>query len=231
MITICLSYYNQVEVVKQHIKMWLEYDEILKKEIEFIIIDDCSKVTIDTIVKDMDLSSLCIHIYRVTKDLVCNIGGVRNLSAQKCTTQWMLIIDMDTLVSETMAHQIVELAQQNKDKTAYKFNRKVKNNDKHIKHNKLHPAVSLIRNDDYWNVGGCDEDLVGHYGQTDPMFWYRAKDKIHVIEMKNIFLDYIEEGESDITRDKTHNKKLFEKKKKTKIWSADFIRFPYVQIL
>tara|TARA_B110000977_G_scaffold184865_2_gene249059 strand:- start:1528 stop:2223 length:696 start_codon:yes stop_codon:yes gene_type:complete len=230
MITFCLSYFNQVEVVKQHIKTWLNYDDILKKSIKFIIIDDCSKTVIDSIVKEIDLSSLDIQIYRVIDDLVCNIGGVRNLSAQKCTTPWMLIIDMDTLVSETMAYQLVELAKKDKKHIAYKFNRKIENNTRHCKHNKMHPAVCLIRQDDYWNVGGCDEDLVGHYGQTDPMFWYRAKGKIDVIEMKNIYLDYLDKGESDIVRDKSHNKKLFEKKKRSKAWSTDYIQFQYVQI-
>lgn len=230
MITFCLSYFNQVEVLKQHINTWLNYDEILKKSIKFIIIDDCSKTFIDTVIEQFDLSSLDIQIYRVIDDLVCNISGVRNLSAQKCSTPWMLIIDMDTLVSETMAYQLLELANENKMKIAYKFNRKVENNTRHCKHNKMHPAVCLIRHDDYWNVGGCDEDLVGHYGQTDPMFWYRAKGKIDVIEMKNIYLDYLDEGESDIVRDKSHNKKLFEQKKNSKAWSTDYIRFKYVQV-
>ena len=73
---------------------------------------------------------------------------------------------------------------------AFKFNRTVPDDDNHIKNNKLHPAVCLIRKEDYWKIGGCDEDFVGNYGQTDPHFWYRAKGKITVKEKNNVYLLY-----------------------------------------
>ena len=36
-----------------------------------------------------------------------------------------------------------------------------------------HPAVMIASRRSYWHVGGCDEDLVGHYGATDPMFFHK----------------------------------------------------------
>ena len=47
----------------------------------------------------------------------------------------------------------------------------------------------------------------------------------------DIYLDYIPEGESDIHRDRAHNAKLFEEKKKNNEWSQDFIRFPWLKVL
>ena len=94
----------------------------------------------------------------------------------------------------------------------------------------MHPAVCLIRVSDYWNVGGCEEDLVGHYGQTDPIFWYRAEGKLNVEFKKDIYLDYIPEGEAKIDRDKIHNYKLFQQKKRDNSWSNDFIRFEWDKI-
>ncbi len=229
MITICLSYFNQISMLKYHLETWLKYSEEIKNQIKFLIVDDCSKISIEDIIKDIELRSLNIEIFRVTDDIVCNIAGVRNLSAIKCTTQWMLILDMDTVVSETTIKCMIELVCKKKSSIAYKFNRRVKNT-KHEKHNKIHPAVCLIPKEDYWNVGGCDEDLVGHYGQTDPMFWYRAKNIIKIEEKKNIYLDYFDEGNACINRDITHNKTLFESKKKTGKWSTDYIRFNYVQL-
>ena len=52
---------------------------------------------------------------------------------------------------------------------------------------KPHPAVCLLRVEDYWNVGGCEEDLVGHYGWTDPSFWYRSIGKLHVITYSDLY--------------------------------------------
>lgn len=39
----------------------------------------------------------------------------------------------------------------------------------------LHPAIALLPVDLYWRAGGCDEDFVGHYGNTDAHFWHRLK--------------------------------------------------------
>ena len=95
------------------------------------------------------------------------------------------------------------------------------------KHYKIHPAVCLIRKEDYWRVGGCEEDLVGHYGGTDPSFFYKAKGIINVKICKNIFLTHLYEGEADINRDTSHNIKLIEEKKKSGKWSKDYIRFSW----
>ena len=94
----------------------------------------------------------------------------------------------------------------------------------------MHPAVCLIRVQDYWKVGGCEEDLVGHYGQTDPIFWYRAQGKINVYYKKDLYLDYLPEGEANINRDSSYNTNLFNKKKNDNSWSTDFIRFDWDRI-
>ena len=91
--------------------------------------------------------------------------------------------------------------------------------------------MCLIRKEDYWNIGGCEEDLVGHYGQTDPCFWYRAQGVVNVSMRKEINLLYYPDAEADINRDTAYNTKLFESKKKTNDWSDDFVRFKWVKIM
>ena len=84
--------------------------------------------------------------------------------------------------------------------------------------------------EDYWKVGGCEEDLVGHYGWTDPSFWHRSIGKLDVLLCSDLFLDYIPEGEADINRDNSHNQRLFEEKKRTGDWSTDFVRFEWEKV-
>ena len=98
------------------------------------------------------------------------------------------------------------------------------------KNNQPHPAVCLLRVEDYWNVGGCEEDLVGHYGWTDPSFWYRSIGKLHVCTYSDLYLDYCPEGEADIDRDNRHNHLLHEEKKNNNSWSTDFVRFDWGKI-
>lgn len=233
LITINLSYYNQdVKVLKNHINAWSNIDSQIRDRFSFFIMDDGSKVPVMNLLETIDSSKLDLHVYRVEVDLFCNIAGVRNLGAQECKTPYMIICDMDTLIDNTSAKQMLNLAEKNRNSSkAFIFNRKVINNTKHKKHNVPHPAVCLIRIIDYWNVGGCDEDLVGHYGMTDPSFWQRGKKKIEKHTCHNIYLIYMDDGEADIKRDTKHNMKLVKEKEKNNSWSVDFVRFPWKKVL
>ena len=112
----------------------------------------------------------------------------------------------------------------------FKFNRRVPGYPNHPKNGQPHPAVCLLRVEDYWNVGGCEEDLVGHYGWTDPSFWYRSIGKLHVITYTDLYLDYCPEGEADINRDNSHNRKLYEDRTMNGGWSTDFVRFEWEKV-
>lgn len=228
-ITINLSFYNQNEVLIKQVESWKSWSKEIRDQFSFCIVDDCSKKSaMDVLYEDdgVDLTDLDLSIYRVKEDLYCNIAGVRNLSAQECKTEWMVILDMDTFVSEELAANMLRLAETTKKGEAFKFNRRVAD-PRHPKNGQPHPAVCLLRVEDYWNVGGCEEDLVGHYGWTDPSFWYRSVGKLHVITYSDLYLDYCPEGEADINRDNSHNYRLHEEKKRTGNWSTDFVRFEW----
>ena len=226
LITVNLSFYNQNDVLVKHVLGWKSWSKELKEKFSFCIIDDCSKTKAVDVLSEIDLSDLNLSIYRVQEDLVCNIAGVRNLSAQECKTQWMVILDMDTLISEELASSMIQLCKAPKG-SCFKFNRRVPSNPYHPKNGQPHPAVCLLQLEDYCDVGGCEEDLVGHYGQTDPIFWYRASNVLTVHFRSDMYLDYIPEGEAVINRDTSHNQKLFEEKRRTHNWSTDFVRFKW----
>ena len=226
-LTISLSYYNQgKEAFLKHLELWKTYDN----KIKFIIVDDGSKIPLEDLLKDMDFGDLDISLYRVEVDLFCNIPGAMNLSAKECTTEWILFLDMDTLVNREMALKLSDIIDKDQKKTVYKFNRVVPNNKKEKRHHKIHPKVCLIRKKDFWEVGGYDEDLVGHYGLTDPIFFHRAKGKLDTVFCKKICLIHYDQGEAEIPRDVSHNLKLFEEKKRTGNWCKEYIRFPWKKI-
>ena len=143
----------------------------------------------------------------------------------------MIILDMDTFIQPVMSAQLLQLANLDQKNTAFKFNRDIRCDPEFLKKNpsgfKVHPAVCLIRKSDYWNVGGCEEDLVGNYGMTDPSFFYRAKGKIQVRIMDKIYLKHKAEGAAEIVRDTSANKRLFEERKKLNNWSTNYIRFKW----
>lgn len=231
LLTICLSYFNQKEALLKHIEFWKKYNKKYLDKITFQIIDDCSlQFPAVDIIKHNDYKSLDIELYRVKDDLVCNIAGVRNLAGTVTSTEYMLLLDMDCIIDEVMIDRVFALFDQDNKGKVHKFNRKTLNLN-HPKNNKEHPAICLIRKEDYWNIGGCEEDLVGHYGFTDPSFWYKAQGKVEIITHKDIFLLYDDQGSSKINRNTRYNSLIIQHKKKNNSWSTDYVRFEWEKIM
>ena len=101
LITINLSFYNQEDILKKHVLGWKSWSNNILNNYSFCIIDDCNRRVATEVLEDVDLSKLDLSIYKVKQDLFCNIAGVRNLSAHLCKTDWMVILDMDTLILKT----------------------------------------------------------------------------------------------------------------------------------
>jgi len=231
-LTISLTYYNQgKDAFLKHLEMWKSYEQKLKDKINFIIVDDCSKEPLDQILKDIDYSDLNISIYRVEVDLYCNISGAMNLSAKECKTDWIIFADMDTLFDQNFSKKLLNLIEEDKGKKVYKFNRIVPEDHSNHRHHKIHPKVCLIRLKDFWDVGGYEEDLVGHYGMTDPSFFHRSNKQLQTVFCKKMFIIHHQSGEADIIRDPSHNIKIYHDKIKTGKWSTDHVRFPWKKVI
>ncbi len=221
-LTFIYTYYNQQEMLRIQLDAWSAYPEELRRRIQFLLVDDCSQRPAAELVGD---SSLDLAIYRVLEDLYCNIGGARNLGTHVAETDWILHSDMDHVIPPEAARGMLELAGENARKI-YKFQRIDPESGK----TKIHPGTMLLTRRLYWEVGGCDEDFVGNYGQTDIHFFHRA-DKIVETEMRqDIQLVIHRIGETPIDRSPEKlepNRQLFESKKASGDWSEEFLRFPW----
>jgi len=143
MFTISLTFYNDHEHIERHLDEWCKYPEVPKQ-----VIDDGSK-------KPLELYS--IPVYRIEEDIPWNIPGARNLGATVCTTPWILFCDTDQSFSyDSMAKLLDTRLERGK---FYSFERR--NRPRTC-------GTLLIHREDYWAVGGYDEDFAGHYGYNDP---------------------------------------------------------------
>ena len=52
-ITVNLSYYNQNEILRKHIKTWKSWSKNVLKFYSFCIVDDCSKDKATDVLKDI----------------------------------------------------------------------------------------------------------------------------------------------------------------------------------
>ena len=134
-ITINLSFFNQDKILRDHVKGWISWPEELSNYYSFCIVDDFSKNDAISVLEGIDISKIDLSIYRVKEDLYCNIAGVRNLSAKYCKTEWMVILDMDTMVSEKLSKNFLDLTN-SLPGNCFKFNRRVLKNPFHIKNGK-----------------------------------------------------------------------------------------------
>jgi hypothetical protein len=215
-------------MLQKQIELWQSYSDDIKNKVKFILVDDGSMQRACRVEHLVDDDNIDISVYRITKDIYCNIPGAVNLGAKVCETEWMFKHDIDHLLSEESIEKMIELMP-NKGKV-YKFYR---HNGTDISNpNKIAPGQFMIRVDDFWKVGGWDEDFCGNYGQNDPAFFWRAKGIIETEERYDINMVIDSEGETpEIDRTKRDvNAKLFEEKKRTGEWSYDFLRFDWEKI-
>ena len=218
-ITISLGYYND----ENHI--WKQIDEFKKypSNVKLQIIDDGSKISpITNLIQDIPKE---IDIYRIEEDIPWNIPGSRNLSATVSTTPWILILDMDQIITLSNLEKIIELPLDN-DYEFYTFNRKL--GDK----NKFTAGTMLVSRKLWWECGGYDEDFAGNYGYNDPFFKFKmkqigAKEK----QLKDIWCEQIQ-ADCILSRNTMDiNKKLYEEKIKSNLKTSNkTLRFLWKKI-
>lgn len=200
-ITLSLSYYNDGFHLKDQLEEFKKYPNNLKIQ----IIDDGSQE--DPITNYLSIIPKKVDIFRIEEDLLWNIPGSRNLSATVATTPWLLILDMDQIISKDNMEKILNLRLSNSYEF-YSFNRRVGNATKFT------AGTMLVSRLAWWTCGGYDEDLVGNYGHNDPLFRHKLN-RIGATEkrLKSIWVRQVD-ADCRLSRDgEAKNKELMEIKK------------------
>ncbi|RYY69013.1 hypothetical protein EON63_24180 [archaeon] len=172
-----------------------------------------------------------------------NIGGGRNVGSFVSCAPYLLICDMDVYVGVPVLTRVLTMikgtafASSASSPVAYTWNRYLEPDLF-----KPHPAVMLMPRSLYWKVKGCDEDFVGHYGNTDVHFKYRARyfhhvalpvvDEILLCRMSIITKPTPESSSQTnatvvpLVKDITYNSHVFKQKKSGQVaWNATVVRF------
>lgn len=257
-ITFFLLYFNDHHHLAHQLHSWTKFSKESIDQLQFVIVDDGSTGghrAVDFLKANKDKAkSLDLVVYEIDQHLDWNIGGARNLGFWVASTPWVFMNDGDIIVDPGTMDFVAALTEesstgiQTKSSVFSSFQRvyNIPN-----KPEKPHPAVMLIEKKSYWLAGGCDEDFVGHYGATDPHFFFRVSRtqqlelvKVHgVMDARSVPPLMAIEDDSipcphDInclpryngrepSRDTTHNGELFTSKRITGKWSAEYLRFTW----
>jgi hypothetical protein len=177
-LTLIAPYYENPSMLALQMVSWAGWADKRKQRLRVIIIDDGSPNYPAVEVERPDgLPSL--QIYRVLEDIPWHQHGARNLGAHVCEGGWMLMTDMDHMLTEECARALFKRADNGQldDGTVYTMARVEADTglptlDQHGRE-KPHPNSFVLTRDLYWRIGGYDEDWCGVYG-TDSLFRERA---------------------------------------------------------
>lgn len=194
MISLVYPLYNTPEDVLQfHLDNWSNYSDDLRKQIEIVLIDDCSK---EPAAPDIDFP-VNMKIARVKEDIYWNVCGAQNLGHSIATGDWIFSTDVDHYLLPDECQKCVDLDKKRGIVYFFKRIRDVKPYDK------VHPNTFMLHKEDYWSFGGYDEDFAGNGGYNDAML----HDLMHWKGLKFVTADITVRAQGEFTSEGSYNKK------------------------
>lgn len=173
MLSMIFPYYrNPQQLALQYAEM-TRWSEKAKAQIEVVIVDDGSPEPAVDVERPDGLPAL--RIYRVLEDKPWRQHGAKNIGAHEAAAPWLLLTDIDHILTASAADALLKRLPKMDGNTAYMLHRVEADtglptvNDKGQL--KPHPNSFVMSRNLYWRVGGYDEEFEG-YG-TDGQFKQR----------------------------------------------------------
>ena len=179
-LALVVPYYENPSMLALQYEGWLGWAEKRKERFKVILVDDGSQIAPAAAVARPDgLPEL--EIYRITEDRPWHQHAARNLGAHVAPNGWLLLTDMDHVLTEESACLLFRAFDKGLDgRKAYMLDRVEADTglptiNEHGSP-KPHPNSFVMTRKLYWKIGGYDEDWCGHYG-TDAFFRKRVFQK------------------------------------------------------
>jgi len=160
-VTLTMPYYCNSHLLAFHVGVWSQYPQNVLDHLKIIIVDDGSpeRPAYDVLKKvPLDFS-----LYRIKEDKGWNFQGARNLAMKHCETEWVLLTDIDHVLYHESAEALVSNDWE-KGKH-YLPERRFADEREYY----THATTTICRKEDFWAVGGVDEDFAGTRGGDNGM--------------------------------------------------------------
>jgi hypothetical protein len=173
-LSIILPFYANPTMLREQYRIWNDYPQDLKTQIEIVIVDDGSPMNESAATVPWPLDLPQRRLYRVPEDIPWHQHGARNLGAHEAVGDWLYLSDIDHVIPAESLALMLRLCNY---EAIYTFGRVDAPDMRPTMKNgvrKPHPNTFLMPKKAFWTIGGYDEDLTG-YG-TDGFFRARLKD-------------------------------------------------------
>lgn len=170
-----MAYYRNAGMLKEQFARLRALPKNLIDQICVIVVDDGSPNG----EAQGEAIGCPVKVYRIDVDVRWNQDAARNIAVANADTQWLLLTDMDHIVSQAAWDRVLERKLHKMN--VYRFSRTTLEPSGKITPYKPHPNSWLMTKSMYELIGGYDERFAGHYG-TDAEFRDRVA-KTTAIEM------------------------------------------------
>jgi glycosyltransferase involved in cell wall biosynthesis len=220
-LSVIITYYKNTEMLKHQLEVVNSYSDIVKRDVEFIVVDDASPInTALEVISSTPTPGVKLKLYRITKDIQWGQEQARNLGAYASQSDFVFFLDIDHVIPPKAMDEIINLSLS--PSRFYTFGRDMVRS--------LFPFVSvprkashclfIINKNRFFEIGGYDESFSGHYGYSDAYFQHRARGKIKNVHLEDIRLQVFQytvipnaQG-IDHSRDKKWNQLVYNAKMK-----------------
>lgn len=184
-IALVVTYYNNPRMLARQLHEWSKYPEQVREAFEFVIVDDGSAQPASDVLLFDALSTVSLPtLYRIDDDLPWNQHGARNLAARETPHPWLLMLDIDHVLTAENAANLAAFVEPIIPAEApmqwYRFPRErigaadetrtkdltVRGIDPATVRATVNPGMNcyLTTREAYWAAGGYNETFCGTYG-------------------------------------------------------------------
>lgn len=163
-LTMVMAVYGQPQMLAKQLATIEGYPDAVLDRLHLIVVDDCGSppVTIHAI---DEIGHYCksAKLFRVEEDIPWNQMGARNLGMHHAEG-WCVMLDPDMVIPPSVMSRMLEAVDKLRRKSVAKFALR------HVADRRIDmtsPNTYIIHRDDFFMVGGYDEDYAGHKGWSD----------------------------------------------------------------
>lgn len=171
MLTLVMPYYDNPGMLARQYEEWTRWGAKERAQFDIVIVDDGSPLPAIDVARPEGLPRLAI--FRVLEDRPWHQHAARNLGAHVAAGPWLLLTDMDHVLTADAARALYKRLGKLDAQTAYFLHRVEADTGLPTVdasgRAKPHPNSFVMTRDLYWRAGGYDEDYCGIYG-TDGLF-------------------------------------------------------------